>query len=143
MDIRGLPDGTAEVLNEYRIQICIPGQFQGVIEIFPTFRTDFSSFPTLASWIVDWRRVAVAGLVHDFLYSTVGCITYPDLSRSQKDQVWRHLAMKSNGKDAKGANWFQAGISWLGIRLGGAKYERKVVIKDILNGRKERTEIGK
>ena len=121
LDGRALDDGRIQLLADYKIYICLP-DFKHIIDIPKGFTSDLSSFPTLFSWIVDWRRVAIAGLVHDYLYSLEGSKQYPLLTRIQKDKVWRAIATH-RGSTGFAANWAQGWISYLGIRLGGAKWD--------------------
>lgn len=70
--------------------------------------TDYSSIPSFASWIVRWSKVDVAGVVHDWIYR------YPDgFTRRQADYIWYDLALRG------GANVLQAGLCYLGLRVGG------------------------
>ncbi len=73
------------------------------------FRTDFSSYPWFCRVMVRFDRVDVAGVVHDRLYYE------GKTTRAYADRIWRMTAL--NG--AHSANFVQAWLSWLGLRIGG------------------------
>lgn len=76
------------------------------------FTTDYSSVPTALSWFVDWRKVDLAGVVHDYLY------TNKILSRKNADKAWRQIA--SQGKYH--VNRVQGGLGYLALRAFGWIY---------------------
>lgn len=71
--------------------------------------TDFSSLPFWARWVVRWSRVDIAGVVHDKLYRE-GIV-----SRRTADYIWRLIAVDGDHH----ANWAQAWVCWVGLRVGG------------------------
>ena len=73
------------------------------------FVTDFSSVPRAFAWFVDFRKVDLAGVVHDYLYR------YALLPRSHADRIWRILA----GAGLDRALFHQRWIGWLALRVGG------------------------
>lgn len=101
-------DGTRTLLEE--ITVTVDGRSW---TIPAGFQTDFSSIPAVpfARLLIDWRRVDMAGVVHDFLYQQApGGIT-----RKQADEVWRRVARAG----AYAAGPFQALLGYLGLRAGG------------------------
>lgn len=78
-------------------------------EIPEGFDTDYSSYPPLTSWVVRWSRVALAGLIHDYLYRT------QVVPRAEADRIWR-LVARTGSHSASSA---QAWVSWVGLRVGG------------------------
>jgi hypothetical protein len=89
-------DGTA-------IKVCVPAGFV----------TDFSSIPRGLRWIVQWSRVDIAGVVHDWLYR-MPCKG----GRHQADAIWRQLARSGRHR----ANYVQALLGRVGLCLVGWCY---------------------
>jgi hypothetical protein len=84
--------------------------FDGVTYVIPTgFMTDFSSVPRLFRWLIDpiGQPHQVAGVVHDFLYSS-GAIT-----RKRADAAFLAAAV------AAGSPYWRAALMHRAIRLGG------------------------
>ena len=75
------------------------------------FETDFSSIPAFARSFIDWSRVDIAGVVHDFLY----WCPQRGIDRKSADGIWREIA----GAGERRANWFQQWLGWTGLRIGG------------------------
>lgn len=73
------------------------------------FRTDYSSLPIGTRNIVDWRKVDVAGVIHDWIFET-GCID----SLWEANLIWKDIAQSGEHK----ANWLQAQIAWTGLLAG-------------------------
>lgn len=132
-----LPDGRRELLeplawNDGVIRIVVPRGFQ----------TDFSSIPRVARLAMPrWSALDLPGLFHDYLYA----VGHP---RGLSDAFWRFLVkwcgdqaveaekkihddLASNG-GPKPSRWAriwaatkragrrtQAGIGWVGLRIGG------------------------
>ena len=65
------------------------------------FVTDFSSIPSGVGWVMDWSKVDVAGVVHDWLYAD------GSLDRRKADRIWKDIALRGQHS----ANGLQA---WLG-----------------------------
>lgn len=65
------------------------------------FVTDFSSTPSGVGWVMDWSKVDVAGVVHDWLYAD------GSLDRRKADRIWKDIALRGQHS----ANGLQA---WLG-----------------------------
>ena len=81
------------------------------------FETDFSSIPWFARWVVDWAKVDVAGVVHDFLY---WCPKHAKQalgtdSRKRFDDVWEELA----GAGQYSANRLQCRFGRLALWIFG------------------------
>ena len=75
------------------------------------FETDFSSIPALARCFIDWSKVDIAGVVHDFLY----WCPQKDIGRKRADHIWREIA----GAGEHHANWLQQWLGWAGLLAGG------------------------
>ncbi len=85
------------------------------------FNTDFSSIPWFARFVVDWSKVDVAGVVHDYLYTVAGSDKY-GCNRASIDMVWYRIAVSGQRR----ANLLQAAVCWFFIRLfGWASYRKK------------------
>lgn len=80
-----------------------------IITVPAGFVTDYSSIPSMFSWLVRWDRVDCAGVVHDWLYQS------GTMPRRKADKIWRKVAQY--GKHS--ANPAQAWTGWAGLRLGG------------------------
>jgi hypothetical protein len=105
-----LASGKRELLAELRRQSC------GASVVVPKgFRTDFSSIPFWARFVVRWSRVDVAGVVHDWCYHLGLRDESGKPSRALSDKVWRDIAQRGDSK----ANALQAWVCWTGLRLGG------------------------
>lgn len=74
-----LSDGRRKLLRDLVVEI----GGADPITIPAGFVTDFSSIPWFARALVRWSRVDIAGVVHDWLYTT------SELSRRQADRLWR------------------------------------------------------
>jgi len=100
-----LDDGRRVLLADFSVEV-----YGMVINVPAGTETDYSSIPSLASWIVRWSKVDIAGVVHDWLYR------YPlDLTRKEIDHIWYLLALQG------GATETQARLCYLGLRIGGWK----------------------
>ena len=107
-----LTDGKRKLLRELTVDA------GGLTFVIPeSYVTDYSSIPWWARWVVRWSRVDVAGVVHDHLYAN------QELSRRAADRIWRLIARDGYTR----ANWVQAWVCWLGLRVGGwiVWYRRK------------------
>ena len=110
LDTRRLPDGRRELLADLIIFI------NDVQHTIPKgFVTDYSSFPWAFRWIVRWSKVDIAGVFHDWLYRE------GMYSRKYSDKLW--YAVATAGETS--ANKYQAGLSYLGLRMGGWTTWRK------------------
>ena len=105
-----LSDGRRRLLRDLEVYIAGYGWFT----VPEGATTDYSSIPFWARWVVRWSRVDVAGVLHDHLYG----MRY---DRRTADRIWRIVARAG----AHRANWAQAWICWLGLRLGGWLYYRR------------------
>jgi len=101
-----MPDGTRRLLRDlvYRVK----GE---LVNVPADTCTDFSTIPWPGRWLVEWNRVDLAGVIHDYMYQT----GVPD--RARADEAWRLVAM--NGQHR--ANAFQAWTGWIVLRLGGRR----------------------
>ena len=70
------------------------------------FKTDYSSDPI---GLLDWSKVDVAGVVHDYLYRD------PGTTRWQADWIWFKIARSGKWK----CSLLTACLGWLGMRLFG------------------------
>ena len=89
------------------------------------FETDFSSIPWFARWVVDWAKVDVAGVVHDFLYwcPTQAKQALATDSRKRFDDVWEELA----GAGQYCANRLQCRLGRFGLWMFGWLALRKAL----------------
>ena len=99
------PDGTRVLKRDIVVQV---NEHRGwePIRVKKDFVTDYSSIPTLLSWVVRWSRVDIAGVVHDCLYR------YGQMPRKDADKVWWLVALSGKNR----ANRMQAGLCWLALR---------------------------
>jgi len=98
------PDGCRRLLRDLVVEVdgrefTVP---EGTV-------TDFSSIPWFGRILVRWSKVDIAGVVHDWLYQTA------TTSRARADRIWRLIAVAGDHH----ANWFQAWVGWLALRVGG------------------------
>ena len=63
------PDGSRVLLKPLVVEAL---GYRIRIEADEDFKTDFSSIPAFGRWVVRWSKVDVAGVVHDWLYQSVG-----------------------------------------------------------------------
>jgi len=105
-DVR-LSNGHRQLNKDFVIQVD-----QKTYVIPKGFITDYSSIPQAFGWIVSWNKVDIAGVVHDYLYST------KKVTRSEADRVWRIIAQSGQNR----ANIAQAWSCWVGLRVGGWYY---------------------
>ena len=121
LQTRRLPDGTRQLLRPLQVSVC--GHY---IRIEQGFLTDFSSIPTLLSWIVRWSRVDVAGVVHDALFNPSDCCSVFDHSDTERkrnlvnkitideaDRVWSAVARSGSTRGRAGRA--QAALCHLGL----------------------------
>ena len=121
LQTKRLPDGKRQLLTPLEVSIC--GHY---IRIEQGFVTDFSSIPTLLSWIVRWSRVDVAGVVHDALFNPSGCCSVfahsdPERERdlvdeitiNRADKIWSEVARSGSTKGR--ADRAQAALCHLGL----------------------------
>jgi hypothetical protein len=99
-----MPDGRRRLLRDLTVEVdseqfTVPA---GTL-------TDFSSIPWFGRMLVDWSKVDIAGVVHDWLYQRG--VT----SRARADEIWRLLAVSGSHR----ANALQARVAWLALRVGG------------------------
>lgn len=59
-----LPGGNRKLLRRLVVQL----DDDTILTVPKGFETDFSSIPRFARSFIDWSRVDIAGVVHDFLY---------------------------------------------------------------------------
>ena len=81
------------------------------------FITDFSSIPLGLRWTIHWKRVDLAGVVHDWLYAIA---KNGGRERMEVDWIWWDVAL-SGKRGVTRANRFQAAAGWLGIKSGVPK----------------------
>ena len=96
------------------------------IEADDNFKTDFSSIPSFGRCVVRWSKVDVAGVVHDWLYQTVGNGSVSNethegkklrnsITQKEADKIWRLIALSGNHR----ASRVQAWVCWLALRVAG------------------------
>ena len=76
------------------------------------FETDFSSVPWFVRWAVDWMKIDIAGVVHDYMY----WCPQTGFCRNAADRIWREVA----GSGQKRANRIQRWGGWLALRAFGS-----------------------
>lgn len=103
LQVERLPDGRRKVLRDFIV--CVDGHR---IKVPKDFDMDYSSIPTVIQWIVHWTKVDIAGVMHDWLYRH-GHFS----SRRYVDWIWWKIARRGE----RHANWLQASLCWLGMRL--------------------------
>ena len=110
LQVERLPDGRRRLLRP------LPYKVDGVedpIEIndIEDFETDFSSDPI---GLLDWSKVDVAGVIHDYLYQNPGAVKGIE-TRRHEDEVWRKIARSGDWRCSR----FTARLGWAGMRLVG------------------------
>ena len=119
-----LPDGRRVLLRNLVVRLDDGTR----ITISAGFETDFSSLPWGTRWAIHWRRVDVAGVVHDFLY----WCPQPTVSRRRADDIWREIAAVGQ----RHAMPHQAWGGWLALRVFGWKaYNRATKEREAGRGR--------
>ena len=112
LQVERLPNGRRKLLRDLCVDVSPTGDGSNIITVCAGFRMDYSSFPWGLRWLVNWDRVDIAGVVHDYLYRTSQSFTYR--TRWEADLVWFRLA-RSGGHCA---NWLQASLGLGGLYLG-------------------------
>ena len=111
-----LADGRRELLSELTREAC------GVEIVVPTgFKTDYSSIPAFARWIVRWSKVDVAGVVHDWCYHVGVQDESGEPSKALADRIWKEIAQRG----ASRANPVQAWLCWAGLRIDARRAWRR------------------
>lgn len=98
------PDGRRKLLQP--LGVIVDGE---QITVPKDTRTDFSSIPSYARFLVRWSKVDLAGVVHDNLYQE------GELPRRLADRVLRLVAVSGTYR----ANFVQAWIAWFFLRTFG------------------------
>ena len=110
--VERLPDGRRMLLRPLRVDVSPTGKGGKIITVCKCFRMDYSSLPWGLRWLVNWDRVDIAGVVHDYLYRTEASFTYR--TRWEADLVWFRIAR--SGEHC--ANRLQAALGLAGLYLG-------------------------
>ena len=97
-----LPTGERQLLFPFVLRVQ-----NRTINVPSGFVTDFSTIPFFARSLVDWSKVDVAGVVHDYLYSR------PCTNRLDDDRTWRRVARSGSHR----ANAAQAWLCYAAIVL--------------------------
>ena len=103
--VERLPNGRRRLVRDFVVRINDHKGWKPITVRAP-FVTDYSSIPTLLSWVVRWSRVDIAGVVHDWLYR------YGERPRKDADEVWWLVARSGKNR----ANSLQAGLCWVALR---------------------------
>ncbi|MDE0006615.1 MAG: DUF1353 domain-containing protein [Rhodospirillaceae bacterium] len=111
LQVERLPDGRRKLIRCLRVDVRLPGTKEP-ITVPEGFCMDYSSLPWSLRWLVNWNRVDIAGVVHDYLYNKTRRFTYR--TRWQADLVWFRLARSGEHR----ANWLQAAVGLAGLYLG-------------------------
>ena len=112
LQVERLPDGRRKLLRPLRVDVSPTGNKGNIITVYADFCMDYSSLPWGLRWLMNWDRVDIAGVAHDYLYRTKPRFTYR--TRWEADLVWFRIA-RSGGH---GANWLQAALGLVGLYLG-------------------------
>ena len=105
LQVKRLEDGRRELLNDLHYEV------DGVddpIVVHAGFKTDFSSDPI---GLLDWSKVDVAGVVHDYLYQNPERIG----SRWREDVIWFKIARAGKWR----TSLLTACLGFLGLVLFG------------------------
>lgn len=105
LQVERLPDGRRKLLRPLHYQV--DGEDE-TIAVPAGFLTDYSSDPV---GLLDWTKVDVAGVVHDYLYHCPNRIG----SRFREDLIWFKIARAGKWR----SSWPTAGFGLLGILLFG------------------------
>ncbi len=96
-----------------------PFEWYGII-VPKGFITDFASIPRFMRWYINpVGKIRPAALVHDYLYSRIGCVTIDGIKEvfTRKDcddeflEIMREIGMK----------YLKRNIAYRGVRVGGWK----------------------
>ena len=109
LQIERLPDGQRKLLRDLKVDVSRAMNGINVITVHSGFKTDYSSLPYGTRWVINWVRVDVAGVVHDYLYRN------PKFSRIQADWIWYRLARAGVTR----ANAIQGLVGWIALVLFG------------------------
>ena len=109
------PNGKRTLLRPLCVAVNRAGSQLRCVTVCQGFVTDYSSLPLGTRWLVNWSRVDVAGVVHDYLYRNG---TQLGFSRAEADRIWRWVASAGRRR----ALCHQAWIGWLALRLCGFGY---------------------
>lgn len=88
------------------------------------FITDYSTIPALARGVIPWYKVDVAGVVHDYLYSSRSTPQYRCVSRRDADKYWRRIACSGGHPRVRLVAW-KGWLCWLILRVWSGRYWRK------------------
>lgn len=110
--VKRLSDGKRQILSGFHVKIIDKCCVEEEVPIGANFKTDYSSLPFGLRWTMDWSRVDVAGVVHDWLYATNKA---HNMKRLQTDRIWRDIARSG---DHRAYRW-QAAAGWLALRIFG------------------------
>lgn len=102
-----LPNGRRKLIRNLVVRL----EDGTTITVPHGFETDFSSIPAFARSFIDWSRVDIAGVVHDYLY----WCPQAGIGRMRADGIWREIA----GAGKHHANWLQQWLGWTGLLIGG------------------------
>ena len=103
-----LSDGRRVLLRD--LKVSLPGYNRDVC-VPKGFITDFSSIPFFFRPFLQWSRVDIAGVVHDYLY----WCPRKNIGRLRADCIWFTVA----GRGCHCATCLQRGLGWIGLLLGG------------------------
>jgi hypothetical protein len=112
-----LDNGHRKLLSPVLFQVSVDG-FETIVTVPQGFVTDFSSLPALVRLPVNWVKVDIAGLIHDFLYDSVNPYNLP---RQMKDEIWKITAESGTISVSSTV----ARIMYYGLRMGGASRDMK------------------
>ena len=115
LEVKRLDDGRRELLKPlsrvvYGREVCVHAGFV----------TDFSSDPI---GLLDWSKVDVAGVVHDYLYNPCSDDDdgKPTVSRWRADCIWFKIATSGKWQSSP----ITAALGWVGMRVFGGLFWKK------------------
>ena len=114
LQVERLPDGRRKLLRCLRYKV---DGVEEVIEVPKGYVTDFSSDPI---GLLDWSKVDVAGVIHDYLYSPCSDDGNgkPQVSRWEADRIWFKIATRGKWK----SSCITAALGWIGMRVFGGLF---------------------
>lgn len=107
LDARRLPGGKRELLAKIVFSI------DADMYVIPSgFVTDYSSLPWFVAWTMNWRKVDIAGVVHDWFYKE------GSLPKREADRIWKAVAMNGDSKHYR-VNAIQGYAGLAGLTIFG------------------------
>lgn len=112
LKVKRTTDGRRRLLSPLRVDVSRLRDGTEIVKVCKGFTHDYSSLPWGLRWVVNWDRVDIAGVAHDYLYRTTPNFTA--WTRWQADLKWFRVALSGEHH----ANWVQAALGLVGLYLG-------------------------